>query len=201
MLHLVFDFNAQQSSSYVLQQSSSYSIDGSGQQGHRSPLLEAYKADMAAGKYGSQRKTRVLGPTEHVGLGLRLERSTQSPDIYIQEIVPGFAAHESGKLRLRDVVVSVDHIPLMEMELEAVKQLTIGEEGSYCTLQIQRGDHYFQVTLMRQFPYQVTKQNVQALHAISDSQRPVGDRSRSPQSRSHSPKPRSPSPLDSRFSL
>ena len=148
----------------VAQQSLSYAIS----QGQRTSQLEAYKVDMIAGKYGAQRETRVLGPTEHVGLGLRLERSTKGPDVYIQEIVPGFAAADSGKLRVHDVVVAVDHIPLMEMELDAVKQLTIGEEGSYCTLQIQRGDHYFQVTLMRKFPYEVTNQNVEALYAISD---------------------------------
>ena len=149
----------------IPRQSSSYVIG----QRQQTTLLEAYKTDMVAGKFRAQQETRVLGPrpSEHVGLGLRLERSTKGPDVYIQEIVPGFAAADSKKLRVNDVVVAVDHIPLMEMELEAVKQLTIGEEGSYCTLQVQRGDHYFQVTLMRRFPYEVTNHNVEALHAIS----------------------------------
>ena len=119
----------------------------------------------------STHRARTLGPVEHVGLGLRLERSTKSPDIYIQEIVPGFAAYESGRLQAQDVVVSVDHVPLMEMELEAVKQLTIGEEGSFCTLQVQRGDHYFQVTMMRKFPYEVTAQNAEAMEAIAGRHR------------------------------
>ena len=111
----------------------------------------------------SMSQTRVLGNVEHVGLGLRLERSSKSPDVYIQEIVPGFAAHDNGRLMLDDVVVAVDHIPLVDMELEAIKQLTIGEEGTFCTLQIQRGDHYFQVTLMRKFPDRVTRQNMEVL--------------------------------------
>ena len=107
--------------------------------------------------------TLVLGNVEQVGLGLRLERSSKSPDVYIQEIVAGFAAQDSGRLMLDDVVVAVDNIPLMDMELEAIKQLTIGEEGTSCTLQIQRGDHYFQVTLMRKFPDRVTRSNMEVL--------------------------------------
>ena len=104
-----------------------------------------------------------------MGLGLRLERSTRDPDVYIQEIVPGFAAHENGRLQLHDVVVAVDHIPLLDMDLDAVKELTIGEEGTFCTLQIKRGNHYFQVTLMRKFPDELNRQNSQALYSISDS--------------------------------
>ena len=125
-------------------------------------------------QYGSQsgswsmKQTRILGDVEHVGLGLRLERSSKSPDVYIQEIVPGFAAQENGRLMLDDVVVAVDHIPLVDMELEAIKQLTIGEEGTFCTLQIQRGDHYFQVTLMRKFPDRVTGQNMEVNDDILD---------------------------------
>lgn len=116
----------------------------------------------------SMQQTHVMGVVEHVGLGLRLERSTKGPDVYIQEIVPGFAAHENGRLQVKDVVVAVDHIPLTEMELEAVKQLTIGEEGTLCTLQVQRLDHYFQVTLLRKFPERLDRSNTEALHAISD---------------------------------
>ena len=86
---------------------------------------------------------------ESVGLGLRLERSAESPDVYIQEIVAGFAAHASGRLQLYDVIVAVDNLPLMDMELEAVKMLTKGAAGSPCTLQVHRRDHYFQVTLIR----------------------------------------------------
>jgi hypothetical protein len=86
---------------------------------------------------------------ESVGLGLRLERSAESPDVYIQEIVAGFAAHASGRLELYDVIVAVDNLPLMDMELEDVKMLTKGPAGSPCTLQVHRRDHYFQVTLIR----------------------------------------------------
>ena len=123
---------------------------------------------MSTHRHFSIPQTRVLGGAEHVGLGLRLERSTRGPDIYIQEVVPGFAAHENGRLQVKDVIVAVDHIPLSEMELEAVKQLTIGEEGTFCTLQVQRADHYFQVTLMRKFPERLDRFNTEALHAISD---------------------------------
>ena len=130
-----------------------------------------------------ERQRRVM---EVVGLGLRLERSNLSPDVYIQEIVPGLAAYDSGRLQVHDVVLAVDHVPLIDMELEAVKQLTVGQAGSFCTLQVQRGDHYFQVSLMRKLPYHVTEENMEAMHAISNRHRSVSPGSRQ-SGRSRSP--------------
>ena len=136
--------------------------------------IEIRSSFESSGPHGSslaESTRRAVGYREanHVGLGLRLERSTRSPDVYVQEIIPGFAAHDNGRLQTHDVIVAVDHIPLTEMDLEAVKQLTIGEEGTFCTLQVQRGDHYFQVTLMRKFPDRISHQNSSAVSTVSDN--------------------------------
>ena len=64
---------------------------------------------------------------------------------YIQEIVPGFAAHKQGQVQPEDVVIAVDNEPVEGWDLDAIKQLTIGEEHSFCTLLIKRGTQYLQV--------------------------------------------------------
>mmetsp|Transcript_16434 Transcript_16434/g.25520 ORF Transcript_16434/g.25520 Transcript_16434/m.25520 type:complete len:81 (+) Transcript_16434:1305-1547(+) len=43
-------------------------------------------------------------------------------------------------------------MPVHDMHLEDIKQLTIAEEGRYSTLSMQRNTNYFQVTLKRIVP-------------------------------------------------
>ncbi len=53
--------------------------------------------------------------------------------------VQGFAAANSGQVRIGDFVIAIDDQPVEGWELENIKQLTIGDEGTMCTLTIKRG--------------------------------------------------------------
>eukprot|EP00286_Rhodomonas_abbreviata_P023749 CAMPEP_0181294034 /NCGR_PEP_ID=MMETSP1101-20121128/3381_1 /TAXON_ID=46948 /ORGANISM="Rhodomonas abbreviata, Strain Caron Lab Isolate" /LENGTH=558 /DNA_ID=CAMNT_0023398657 /DNA_START=116 /DNA_END=1792 /DNA_ORIENTATION=- len=97
-----------------------------------------------------------------VGLGLQLERGSDSQTTYIHEIIPGFAAFRSGRFKVGDIVVSVDSQAVDGWDLEQIKRLTVGEEGSLCTVELQRGSHFFFVTLERLVPDVVDMNNFEA---------------------------------------
>ena len=65
---------------------------------------------------------------------------------YVQEIVPGFAAARQGQVQAEDIVIAVDNEPVEGWDLDAIKQLTIGDEHSFCTLLIKRGSQYLQAS-------------------------------------------------------
>lgn len=88
-------------------------------------------------------------PPQHaplVGLGLRLERNKEG-DTYVENIIPGFAAHKDGRIRRDDKIIAVDYQPVENMRLDDVKTLTMGRDGSTCTLQMYRGNDRYQVGL------------------------------------------------------
>jgi len=91
--------------------------------------------------YGSQQAGN------RVGLGLVLERSEDG--ISIKDLVPGLGAARSGQLRQGDVLVSVDGRSVAGYDLDSIKTLTIGNEGSSCNLTVKRGDSEISVFLTR----------------------------------------------------
>ena len=82
-----------------------------------------------------------------VGLGLALERNSSERITFVEQVIPGFAAHQSGQFQMGDVVVAVDHQPVEELELDSIRELTVGRENTFCTLQMMRGSRYFAVGL------------------------------------------------------
>jgi S1-C subfamily serine protease len=79
-------------------------------------------------------------PPKQVGIGVLLKRSSQHKDMtVVDHIVPGFACANSGKVNVGDLVIAVDGRDISGWELELIKQLTIGDEGSTITLTCQRG--------------------------------------------------------------
>ena len=77
---------------------------------------------------------------KEIGIGVLLKRSSQFPGMtMVDHIVPGFACANSGKVRTGDLVLAVDGQDIEGWELDNVKQLTIGFEGSVITLTCQRG--------------------------------------------------------------
>lgn len=105
-------------------------------------------------------------PAALVGLGLRLARG-QDGTTYVQDVVPGFAASTDGRVKRNDVIIAVDYQPVEAMRLEDVKTMTMGREGSTCTLQMYRGNDRYQVTLSRIKPASVTSENADAAKYIS----------------------------------
>jgi len=100
--------------------------------------------------YGSQ-----VQHSKRLGLGLVLERDDQTGQIVIKDLVPEFAAAKSGKVDRGDVLLSVDGEPCQSYDLDQIKLLTIGDEGSSVTLDLTRRGSRFQVPLVRLGPNQV----------------------------------------------
>jgi len=100
----------------------------------------------------TERPAEKAAPPRMVGLGLALERVLNDPTTYVQEIIPGFAAHRSGQFAIHDILLAVDQEPVEGWDLDSIKQLTVGGEGTRCTLQVVRGERYFSVILERCAP-------------------------------------------------
>ena len=106
-------------------------------------------------------------PGRMVGLGLALERNSSERITFVEQVIPGFAAHQSGQFQMGDVVVAVDHQPVEELELDSIRELTVGRENTFCTLQMMRGSRYFAVTLQRVTPSTLDSSNYDAALRIA----------------------------------
>jgi len=111
---------------------------------------QAYVVGMreVGGMYSSQRQAVS---SRQVGLGLRLRKNEQQQTC-IKEIFSGYAASRSGRLNPGDVILSIDGRSIEGMDLENIKNLTIGEEGTNCTLSILRQGQKFDATFQRCHP-------------------------------------------------
>ena len=102
-----------------------------------------------------------------VGLGLALERQPGSTQTFVEQIIPGFAAWKSNQFQVGDVVVAVDQQPVDNCELDHIRSLTIGQENTFCTLQMMRGSRYYAVTLQRITPPTLDESNYDAAMRIA----------------------------------
>eukprot|EP00802_Teleaulax_amphioxeia_P007579 Tamp_07586.p1 GENE.Tamp_07586~~Tamp_07586.p1 ORF type:complete len:634 (+),score=75.41 Tamp_07586:51-1952(+) len=107
-----------------------------------------------------------------VGIGLVLEStrdwSGQELDVVVAAIVPGFAAADSNQFDVGDIVLSIDNVLVSSIPLSEVKQLTIGKVGTQISLIMRsptEGKDY-RVTLTRQVPTMVDKQNQECARAV-----------------------------------
>jgi len=68
----------------------------------------------------------------------------------------GFAAYKSNQFQIGDVAVAVDQQPLEGLELDAIRELTVGPEHTFCTLQMMRGNRCVAVCfpVMLQYVFQ-----------------------------------------------
>mmetsp|Transcript_21965 Transcript_21965/g.35223 ORF Transcript_21965/g.35223 Transcript_21965/m.35223 type:complete len:621 (+) Transcript_21965:87-1949(+) len=110
--------------------------------------------------------------TRMVGLGLALERHNHSRETFIEQIIPGFAAYKSNQFQIGDVAVAVDQQPLEGLELDAIRELTVGPEHTFCTLQMMRGNRYYAVTLQRVTPPTLDESNYDAALRIAPGTSP-----------------------------
>lgn len=102
-----------------------------------------------------------------VGLGLLL-RKNENHQTCIKETFPGYAAQRSGKVSPGDVILSVDGRQVENMDLEYIKNITIGEEGSTCVLTLKRDNSVFDVPLQRIHPEGITDgRSAEVYHSIS----------------------------------
>jgi C-terminal processing protease CtpA/Prc len=70
----------------------------------------------------------------------------------VERIIPGFAAERSGRFQIGDVVEAVNGVQVQGLSLDAIKNLTIGPEGSTVQVEAWRSGQPFVVTLQRQYP-------------------------------------------------
>lgn len=91
--------------------------------------------------------TTVLNPTEAYDMRIRLEKETQGVGVVLQpspigfvitQIVVASPAAKSGLVKVNDVLVEVNGIPLRGMSLSKVTELLRGKSGSSVTLLLKR---------------------------------------------------------------
>ncbi len=70
----------------------------------------------------------------------------------VERIIPGFAAERSGRFQIGDVVNTVNGVHVQGLSLDAIKNLTIGPEGSTVQFEAWRNGQPFVVALQRQYP-------------------------------------------------
>ena len=90
--------------------------------------------------------------------------------ILIERVVSGFAAARSNQLYAGDELVAIDGVPLREMSLDAIRGLTVGEEGTVVAVEVLRGPNVLRVILRRQFPESMDDTNMEAQQIISGTQ-------------------------------
>ena len=116
------------------------------------PVGQAYVVgmrDVGASMYSSQRQQVVQ--SRQVGLGLLL-RKNESNQTCIKEIFSGYAASRSGRVNAGDVILAIDGRSIDGMDLENIKNLTIGDEGTNCSLQLLRAGSKFDASFVRCHP-------------------------------------------------
>ncbi len=77
------------------------------------------------------------------------------------------------QLNVEDVILAIDGQPVDGWDLDAIKNLTIGAEGSLVTLTLQRAGQTFQVSLMRIFPAGYDATNAEAMSVLSSVAAPT----------------------------
>ena len=64
-----------------------------------------------------------------VGLGLLL-KSDEQHKVFVKECIRGFAAEVQGQIQTGDVIVAIDGRGVEGWDLDAIKQMTFGDEGT-----------------------------------------------------------------------
>ena len=77
----------------------------------------------------------------------------QDSRTYVDTVVPGFAADLSGRFYEGDEVVGIDGVDVGTFSLNAIKRLTIGDEGTAVRFDMRReGFGPYTVTVTRRQP-------------------------------------------------
>jgi len=97
-----------------------------------------------------------------VGLGLVLRRDDLN-HVFVKEVIPGFAAQRQGGVQVNDVIVTVDGKHVDNLDLEDIKHLTVGDEGTAVLLALRRNGTEVHTRLQR------TKGETAVLGGFKDS--------------------------------
>ncbi len=84
--------------------------------------------------------------SEYVGIGVRLEVINERP--VVTEVFEGGAALDAG-VRVNDIITKVNDQDTKGLELDLLVDKILGQEGSYVTIEFQRGGEYLSFELER----------------------------------------------------
>lgn len=88
---------------------------------------------------------------ERVGLGLTLEFDQEYDEIFVYEVIPGFAGERAGIMR-DDVILAIEGKSVRGMSLKQCRDITVDREGTTCTLLVRRGNQELTYTCTRIMP-------------------------------------------------
>ena len=69
--------------------------------------------------------------------------------VFVKEMVPGYAAHSSGQVQGGDVVEAVDNVPTRGRSLDEVRRMFSGQANSRVLLDLSRSGQRIRVSLER----------------------------------------------------
>jgi len=87
------------------------------------------------------------------GVGL-LFMTTQDnpPQIVVKEVVQSGSAWRSGMVKAGDIIIKVENVNIQNQPLSNLRDLILGEPGTFVTLGFNRGSQYIEARMMRGTP-------------------------------------------------
>lgn len=90
--------------------------------------------------------------------------TTQSspPSIVVKEVVQNGSAWRSGIVKAGDIIVKVEEVNIQNQPLSSLRDLILGEPGTFVTLGFNRGTQYIEARMMRGTPEFLDTQHTSA---------------------------------------
>ena len=100
---------------------------------------------MSAEEYQAHREQ---SENAYVGVGITIQVTEDHSGYRILEVSAGGPAEEAG-IRVQDLLVAVEDTDIRDMEITEVRNLVKGEENTYVTLTVLRGDECISMSVQR----------------------------------------------------
>ncbi len=100
---------------------------------------------MSAEEYQAHREQ---SENAYVGVGITIQATEDRSGYRILEVSAGGPAEEAG-IRVQDLLIAVEDTDIRDMEITEVRNLVKGEENTYVTLTVLRGDECISMSVQR----------------------------------------------------
>jgi len=100
---------------------------------------------MSAEEYQAHREQ---SENAYVGVGITIQATEDRSGYRILEVSAGGPAEEAG-IRIQDLLIAVEDTDIRDMEITEVRNLVKGEENTYVTLTVLRGDECISMSVQR----------------------------------------------------
>jgi len=91
---------------------------------------------------------REQSENAYVGVGITIQATEDRSGYRILEVSAGGPAEEAG-IRIQDLLIAVEDTDIRDMEITEVRNLVKGEENTYVTLTVLRGDECISMSVQR----------------------------------------------------